>query len=73
MRRSGPRPARPHGDGGGTRALVEVLLLHRSHAHDDVVAGITAALLVGAVSPDVVPITIQASASRRLGADERNR
>jgi hypothetical protein len=45
-----------HGDGGGTRALVEVLLLHRHHAHADVVAGITAALLVGAVSPDVVAL-----------------
>ena len=45
-----------HGDSGGTRALVEVLLLHRHHAHADVVAGITAALLVGAVSPDVVAV-----------------
>ena len=45
-----------HGDGGGTRALVEVLLLHRHHAHSDVVAGITAALLVGSASPDVVAV-----------------
>jgi len=45
-----------HGDGSGTRALVEVLLLHRHHTHTDVVAGITAALLVGAVSPDVVAL-----------------
>jgi transposase len=45
-----------HGDAGGTRALVEVLLLHRHHAHGDVVAGITAALGVGAVSPDVVAV-----------------
>jgi len=45
-----------HGDGGGTRALVEVLLLHRHHAHTDVIAGITAALAVGAVSPDVVAV-----------------
>lgn len=45
-----------HGDGGGTRALVEVLLLHRHHSHGDVVAGITAALAVGAVSPDVVAV-----------------
>ena len=45
-----------HGDGGGTRALVLVLLLHRHHTHADVVAGITAALLVGAVSPDVVAL-----------------
>jgi len=45
-----------HGDGGGTRALVEVLLLHRHHDHADVIAGITAALRVGAVSPDVVAV-----------------
>ncbi len=45
-----------HGDSGGTRALVEVLLLHRHHAHADVVAGITAALGVGAVSPDIVAV-----------------
>ena len=45
-----------HGDAGGTRALVEVLLLHRHHRHGDVVAGITAALGVGAVSPDVVAV-----------------
>jgi len=45
-----------HGDSGGTRALVEVLLLHRHHPHGDVVAGITAALRVGAVSPDVVAV-----------------
>ena len=45
-----------HGDSGGTRALVEVLLLHRHHRHGDVVAGITAALSVGATSPDVVAV-----------------
>ncbi len=45
-----------HGDSGGTKALVEVLLLHRHHDHAAVVAGITAALLVGAVSPDVVAV-----------------
>ena len=36
-----------HGDGGGTRELIEVLLLHRHLAAADVVAGITAALAVG--------------------------
>ena len=50
-RRSGPRPARPLGDGAGTRALVEVLLLHRHLAHGDVLAGITAALTVGSRQP----------------------
>ena len=54
------------GDGGGTRALVEVLLLHRHHAHGDVVAGITAALLVGAVSPDVVALETRKHVQRQL-------
>ena len=44
-----------HGDGGGTRALVEVLLLHR-HLPAAVVAGLRAALAVGATSPDVVAV-----------------
>jgi hypothetical protein len=44
------------GDSGGTRALVEVLLLHRHHRHEHVVAGIAAALAVGALSPDVVAV-----------------
>ena len=53
-----------HGDGGGTRALVEVLLLHRHQSHADVVAGITAALLVGAVSPDVVAVETRKHSQR---------
>src|SRR5262245_54905446 len=44
------------GDGPGTRAMVEVLLLHRHLSHADVHAGITAALAVGSVSPDVVAV-----------------
>ena len=61
-----------HGDGGGTRALVEVLLLHRHHAHADVVAGITAALAVGAVSPDIVALETRKHAQQhttRAAAD----
>ena len=54
-----------HGDGGGTRALVEVLLLHRHHTHADVVAGITAALRVGAVSPDVVALETRKHAQQQ--------
>jgi hypothetical protein len=57
-----------HGDGGGTRALVEVLLLHRHHAHTDVVAGITAALAVGAVSPDVVAVEARRHAQQATAA-----
>ncbi|MGY3567899.1 IS21 family transposase [Sinomonas sp. RB5] len=44
------------GDAAGTRALIEVLLLHRSMQDQDVIAGIEAALSVGAVSPDVVAV-----------------
>lgn len=44
------------GDAGGARALIDVLLLHRSMATDDVIAGITAALTVGAVTADVVAV-----------------
>ena len=40
-----------HGDAVGTRALVEVLLLHRHLDRADVLAGITAALSVGSTSP----------------------
>lgn len=45
-----------HGDAAGTRALVEVLLLHRTLAHEHVVAGIAAALEAGAVTADAVAV-----------------
>jgi hypothetical protein len=57
-----------HGDSGGTRALVEVLLLHRHHTHADVVAGISAALLVGAASPDVVAVETRRHAQQQAAA-----
>lgn len=47
---------RTEGDAGGTRALIDVLLLHRSMPDADVLAGISAALQVGAVSADVVAV-----------------
>lgn len=53
------------GDGPGTRALVEVLLLHRHHEHADVLAGLTAALAVGSVSPDVVAVEARKAAQQR--------
>ena len=43
-----------HGDAAGTRALIEVLLLHRRLRRDAVLAGIRAALAAGSVSADVV-------------------
>lgn len=44
------------GDAGGTRALIDVLLLHRSMHANDIEAGIQAALTVGAVTADVVAV-----------------
>jgi transposase len=44
------------GDGPGTRALIEVLLLHRRMPAAQVIAGMTAALQAGSCSPDVVAI-----------------
>ena len=54
-----------HGDGGGTRMLVMVLLLHRHLTHRDVVAGIGAALSVGATSADVVAVEARRAAEAR--------
>lgn len=45
-----------HGDQAGTRALIEVLLLHRRLSREAVLAGIRAAIAVGSVSADVVAI-----------------
>jgi hypothetical protein len=45
-----------HGDGAGTRALIEVLLLHRRMPATQVIAGMTAALAAGSCSPDVVAV-----------------
>lgn len=47
---------RQHGDGAGTRALIEVLLLHRTLPVTHVLAGIDAALGVGSVDPALVAI-----------------
>ena len=44
------------GDSVATRQLIDVLLLHRSMAAADVEAGIRSALLVGAVTADVVAV-----------------
>ena len=47
---------RTDGDAAATKELIEVLLLHRSMEACDVIDGIVAALLVGAVSADVVAV-----------------
>ena len=56
MRRSGPPRATVTATRPGTRALIEVLLLHRRLRRDAVLAGIRAALDAGSVSADVVAI-----------------
>lgn len=45
-----------HGDAAGTRALIEVLLLHRRMSTEAVTAGITTTLQAGSTSPDLVAI-----------------
>lgn len=51
------------GDSGGTRALIGVLLLHRNYPAAAVLAGITAALAVGSVNPDVVAVEVRRAAN----------
>jgi len=51
-----------HGDTAGTRALIEVLLLHRHLAHDHVVAGLAAALRAGALTADAVALEARKAA-----------
>jgi transposase len=50
-----------HGDAAGTRALVEVLLLHR-HMDGEHVAGLAAALRAGALTADAVALEARKSA-----------
>jgi transposase len=51
------------GDATATRELIDVLLLHRSMTTADVIAGIAAALSVGAVTADVVAVEARRHAS----------
>ncbi len=59
------------GEPAATRVLIEVLLLHRHMDDDDVVAGIGAALSVGALAADVIAVEARQAADargRRLAA-----
>jgi transposase len=56
-----------HGDAAGTRALVEVLLLHRHMGHDHVVAGLAAALQAGALTADAVALEARKAADEADG------
>lgn len=68
MTPGGRRSPRPTVDADGTRALVEVLLLHRHLAHEHVVAGMTSALSVGALSADVVALEARKAAENETPA-----
>lgn len=56
-----------HGDRDGTRALIEVLLLGRHVRHEHVVAGLAAALRVGALTADAVALEARKAAEADQG------
>jgi len=56
-----------HGDAAGTRALIEVLLLHRHMDHGDVVDGIAAALRAGALTADAVALEARKAGDSQPG------
>jgi Mu transposase-like protein len=58
-----------HGDGAGTRALIEVLLLHRRMPPRAVIAGIQAALAAGSCSADVVAVEARKHAAAAAAGD----
>jgi hypothetical protein len=64
---------RVNGDVAGTKELIDVLLLHRSMTTTDVIAGISAALQVGAVSADVVAVQARRHATEHGGGPESDR
>ena len=60
-----------HGDAAGTRALIEVLLLHRHMTHEHVVAGLAAALKAGALTADAVALEARKAADTDDGQPAR--
>ena len=56
-----------HGDAAGTRALIEVLLLHRHMDGEHVVAGLAAALRAGALTADAVALEARKAADEGAG------
>lgn len=57
-----------HGEAAGTRALIEVLLLHRQLPHPAIVTGITATVNAGSCSPELVAIEARKAADTGIGA-----
>lgn len=64
------RARHAHGDSDGTRALIEVLLLHRHLPATAVTAGIRAALSVGSTSPDLVAVEARRAATSSARPDD---
>ncbi|WBB93665.1 IS21 family transposase [Verrucosispora sp. WMMC514] len=58
-----------HGEAEGTRALIEVLLLHRQLPHAALVAGITATVNAGSCSPELVAIEARKAADAGIVTD----
>jgi hypothetical protein len=56
-----------HGDAAGTRALLEVLLLHRHMDSEHVVGGLAAALRAGALTADAVALEARKAADETTG------
>jgi hypothetical protein len=61
-----------HGDSAGTRALIEVLLLHRRMPPAQVIAGMQAALTAGSCSADVVAVEARKHPATAPGSDDEN-
>jgi len=57
---------RGHGDAAGTRALISVLLLHRTMDPAAVISGMERALAVGSIDPEVVAVEARRSLGRPL-------
>jgi len=62
-----------HGDAEGTRALIEVLLLHRHMPREQVLAGIRAALSAGALTADAVALEARKAADTTIPATTAGR
>lgn len=67
----GRPPAKPTATPPGTRALVEVLLLHQHMDSEHVVAGLAAALRAGALTADAVALEARKAADEATGQPGR--
>ena len=58
---------RKDGDSAGTRAICDVLLLHRRHRRADVLAGVRAALAIPSTDPQVVAVETRRAIEHHAG------